>query len=438
MSPQPKPHLTMRQIVLMNLGFLGLQFSFGLQQGNMGPIYSYLGASEASLPLLQLAGPITGLLVQPIIGAMSDRTITRYGRRLPYFIIGAIICSLSLFAMPYAGSIFAAAMLLWSLDAANNITMEPYRAYVSDRLAPEQRELGFLTQSGFTGLAQTMAYGAPTILVALGMSRDALGGNGIPQITHAAFIIGSIISITTIIWSVLAVPELPMTPAELTAIRAKKPGLAATLGDIKDAVVDMPDAMRRMAVMCLFQWYAMMCYWSYVAYAIGRALFHTANPTSAGFREAVLASGQIGAFYNFIACIAAFAMVPISRRYGARSVHAACLAAAGIAMLAIPMVTERMWLFPAVIGIGLGWGSIMGNPYVMLADSIQAARTGVYMGIFNMFIVLPMLLFGVTMPLLYNHALGGDPRHVLVLGGVLMFIAAGAALAIRVPAAQPL
>ncbi len=427
-----KPHLTMRKIILMNIGFLGLQFSFGLQQGNMGPIYSYLGASEASLPLLQLAGPITGLLVQPMIGALSDRTSTRWGRRVPYFIIGAVICSISLFAMPYSGSIWAAVLLLWALDAANNVTMEPYRAYVSDRLAPAQRELGFLTQSAFTGLAQTLAYVTPTIFVMLGVSRDTLASNGIPEVTHIAFIIGAFLSIGTILWSVLAVPELPLGADEIQQMQQKHMGFTTMLLDIRDAVVEMPDAMRRMGLMSLCQWYAMMCYWSYVAYAIGRAVYGTASADSAGFREAVLTNGQIGAFYNLVACMAAFAMVPISRRFGARNVHAACLAASGLAMLLIPMVHDKVWLFPAVIGIGLGWGSIMGNPYVMLSNAIPPARTGVYMGIFNMFIVLPMLLFGLTMPLLYGHVLGGDPRNVLLLGGFLMLAGAAATLRIRI------
>ena len=177
------PLLSPRQIVQMNVGFLGLQFSFGLQQSNMSPIYSYLGAEESALPLLYLAGPVTGLLVQPIVGAMSDRTDSRWGRRTPYFLIGAILCSLALLAMPYSSALWMAAALLWILDAANNITMEPYRAYVSDRLQPQQHAQGFLTQSAFTGLAQTLSYLAPSLLVWLGMNRDAVDANGIPDIT---------------------------------------------------------------------------------------------------------------------------------------------------------------------------------------------------------------------------------------------------------------
>jgi len=176
----PPPRLSILQILQMNIGFLGLQFSFGLQQSNMSPIYSYLGADEAALPLLALAGPVTGLLVQPIVGAMSDRTTSRWGRRTPYFFIGAMLCSLCLLVMPYSSALWMAASLLWILDAANNITMEPYRAYVSDRLPKDQHALGYLTQSAFTGLAQTLSYLAPSIMVWMGMNKDAVGGNHIP------------------------------------------------------------------------------------------------------------------------------------------------------------------------------------------------------------------------------------------------------------------
>ena len=187
-----KPRLSLLRIIEMNVGFFGLQFSFGLQQANMGPIYGFLGADEATMPLLWLAGPMTGLLVQPIIGAMSDRTHSRWGRRTPYFLIGAIICSISLFLMPYSSALWMAASLLWILDAGNNITMEPYRAYVADRLVPDQRATGFLTQSAFTGLAQTLSYLAPTLLTAF-VAKDVLDANGIPVIVKIAFIIGAIL-----------------------------------------------------------------------------------------------------------------------------------------------------------------------------------------------------------------------------------------------------
>ena len=438
MTPGPtKPHLSLRQIVQMNVGFLGLQFSFGLQQSNMSPIYSYLGADEAALPLLSLAGPMTGLLVQPLIGAMSDRTASRYGRRTPYFLIGAVLCSLSLLAMPYSSALWMAASLLWILDAANNVTMEPYRAYVSDRLDPKQHALGYLTQSAFTGLAQTLSYLAPSLLVWAGMNKDLVDDNHIPVITKISFLIGAVLSVCTIAYSIWRVPELPLTPAQRAEIAGKKPGVGATLREIWDAVVEMPQAMRQMAVMKLFQWYGMVCYWQYITYSIARSLFNTSDPTSTGFRDAVLTNGQIGGFYNAMAFVAAFALVPFAKRFGAQKMHAACLTAAGLGMLAIPGITEKAWLFVPMIGVGLGWASIMGNPYVMLARSIPPERTGVYMGIFNMFIVIPMLIQSVTLPLYYKPLLGGDARNVILLAGALLICAAVATLFVKVPAQAP-
>ena len=433
-----KPRLSFGRIVQMNLGFLGLQFSFGLQQSNMGPIYSYLGADEASLPLLWLAGPMTGLLIQPIIGAMSDRTVTRFGRRTPYFLIGAVLCSLCLFAMPYSRALWMAASLLWVLDAANNVTMEPYRAYISDRLDPAQRPLGFLTQSAFTGLAQTLSYLAPSLLVWGGLNADALDPSGIPVITRIAFIVGAVLSLSTIVWSVLRVPELPLTAQEIAEMQAEPLSARTTLRDLKHAIVEMPAPMRQLAVAMLFQWYAMFCYWQFIAFALARSLFGTSDATSAGFRQAVLVNGQVGAFYNFIAFIAAFAMVPIARKLGARPVHAFSVAASGLAMLALPWCSTQAMLFLPMIGIGLGWASMMGNPYTILANSIPPARTGIYMGIFNMFIVIPMMIESLTMPLIYRPLLNGDPRNVLTLAGMLMLAAAMATLLIRdKPAVEP-
>lgn len=436
-SERAKPHLSLGRIIQMNLGFLGLQFSFGLQQSNMGPIYSYLGADEATLPLLWLAGPMTGLLVQPIIGAMSDRTITRFGRRTPYFLVGAVLCSMCLFAMPYSRTLWVAASLLWVLDAANNVTMEPYRAYVGDRLGPAQRPFGFLTQSAFTGLAQTLSYLAPSLLVWWGMDGNAMDANGIPVITRIAFVAGAVLSLSTILWSTLRIPELPLTPAEIEAIRREPMSVRTTLADLSAAILEMPRPMRQLALAMLCQWYAMFAYWQFIAFAIARGLYGTTDPASAGFREAVLVNGQIGGFYNFVAFAAAFAMVPFTKRIGAKPVHAMCLVASGLAMLALPAFTSETGLFVPMIGIGLGWASMMGNPYVILADSIPATRTGIYMGIFNMFIVVPMLIESVTMPLIYRPLLGGDPRNVLMLAGATMLAAAMATMLIRDRRAKP-
>jgi maltose/moltooligosaccharide transporter len=426
-----KPHLSFWQILNMNVGFFGIQFSFGLQQANMSPIYAWLGADESKLPLLWLAGPMTGLLVQPIIGAMSDRTVSRWGRRTPYFLIGAILCSFGLLLMPFSPTLWFAAGLLWILDAANNVTMEPYRAYVSDRLEKPQHSLGFLTQSAFTGLAQTLAYLAPSIFVFFGMNKDAVNDNQIPHITVAAFMVGALLSFITVYWSVKTVPELPLSDAEKAALRSKPKGIAATWNDIVVAFKEMPPTMRQLWWMKLFQWYGMMCYWIYIVPALALTMFSTRDPATAGFRDAGLLNGQIGGFYNFIAFVAAFAMVPFTKRLGAKPVHAFCLTAAGIGMWAIPEIRDKWLLFVPMLGIGLAWGSIMGNPYVLLAGSIPPERAGVYMGIFNMFIVVPMLIQMVTLPLYYDSWLGGNPANVIRLAGSLLIVAAVCVLFVR-------
>ena len=424
MDQKPLPRLSLGQIINMNFGFFGIQFSFGLQQSNMSPIYNYLGANEASLPLLWLAGPMTGLLVQPIIGAMSDRTTSRLGRRTPYFLIGAILCSLCLLAMPHSPTLWMAASLLWILDAANNVTMEPYRAFVSDKLDKSQHALGFLTQSAFTGLAQCLAYLAPSLLVWFGANKDAVGGNNIPQIVYTAFVIGAVLSLASILWSVYTTREAPLTDAQKAGMSGKSLGLVSSIKEVWDAAKSMPPTMKQLAWVYLFQWYALFCYWQYITFSVSRSLFGTTDASSTAFRDAGLLTGQMGAFYNFIAFVAAFAMVPLVRRFGSKTLHAVCLALAGVGMLSLPYINSQAMMFLPMIGMGLAWGSIMGNPYVMLAGSIPPERTGVYMGIFNMFIVIPMMIQIFTLPLFYNSLLQGNPQNVIRLGGALMLCAA--------------
>ena len=426
-----KPRLSLWRIIEMNIGFFGLQFSFGLQQANMGPIYGFLGADEATMPLLWLAGPMTGLLVQPIIGAMSDRTRSRFGRRTPYFLIGAIICSISLFLMPTSSTLWMAASLLWLLDAGNNVTMEPYRAYVADRLAPDQRPVGFLTQSAFTGLAQTLSYLAPSLLT-LVIDRNLLDANGIPQIVRIAFVIGAVLSLSTILWSVIRVPELPLTVQEEAMLDERPLTVRATLTDIRDAIVAMPRPMRQLALAMFCQWYAMFLYWQFIAFALARSLHGTTDPATQGFRDAALTAQQLGAFYNLVAFASALLLIPVVRRWGARSIHALCLTGSGLAMLAIPQLGSAgpLALYAAMLGIGIGWAGMMGNTYVMLADAIPPERNGIYMGIFNMFIVIPMLIETLTMPLIYRPLLGGDPRNAIMLGGVLMLAGAVATMVV--------
>ncbi len=427
--------MSLWQIINMNFGFFGIQFSFGLQQSNMSPIYNYLGADESSLPLLWLAGPMTGLLVQPIIGAMSDRTTSRWGRRTPYFLIGAILCSLGLLAMPYSPTLWMAASLLWILDAANNVTMEPYRAFVSDKLDKPQHALGFLTQSAFTGLAQTLAYLAPSMLVWFGMNKDAVGGNQIPQIVYVAFIIGAVLSLSSVLWSVYTTREEPLSQDQLAAMKANPLSARSALADIVDAARNMPATMKQLAVVYLFQWFGLACYWQYITHAVSRSLFGTTDAASSAFRDAGLITGQMGAFYNFIAFLSAFAMIPLARKFGSKSIHVVCLMLAGVSMLMLPSIQDRALMFIPMIGVGLAWASIMGNPYVMLAGSIPPERTGVYMGILNMLIVIPMLIQAFTWDLYYKSLLGGNPQNAIRLAGLLLVVAAIATTWVKVTSA---
>jgi maltose/moltooligosaccharide transporter len=426
-----KTLLSLPQILNMNFGFFGLQYSFGLQQANMSPIYSYLGAEESNLPLLWLAGPMTGLIVQPIIGAMSDRTNTRWGRRTPYFLIGAIFCSLSLLIMPFSSTVWMAASILWILDAANNITQEPYRAFVSDKLDKSQHSIGFLTQSAFTGLGQTLSYLTPFLLINFLAFSESDKVGRIPTTTLMAFLIGAVVSIGSILWTLHTTKEIPLTDEEKRKIDAAPKGLGATFTEIKDAIREMPFTMRLMGPMMLFSWYAMFIYWQYIAKAISKSLYDTVDPASPFFRKAELLTGPLGAFYNAVAFLSAFAMAGLARKYGPKSLHGVCLMLSGICMLSIPMFKDPNMLFIPMVGIGLCWASMMGNPYIMLAGSIPPERTGVYMGIFNMFIVIPMLIETFTIPMYYESWLGNNPVNALRLAGILMLLAAASVYFIK-------
>lgn len=437
MSDAIKPRLSFWQIVNMNVGFFGIQFSFGLEQSNMSPIYHYLGADESKLPYLWLAGPVTGLIVQPLVGALSDKTTSRWGRRTPFFLIGAVLSSIGLLLMPFSPTLWMAASLLWILDAANNVTMEPYRAYVSDKLNAAQRHMGFLVQSAFTGFGQTLAYLTPALLVMFGMDQHWVNSHNIPYMTITAFLIGAVFSITSILWSVKTSPEIPLTPAEVAAIARQPKGLGHLLHDVKTAFQEMPPTLKQMAWMMLFQWYAMFCYWQYITLSLAQTFFGTADAAANGFHEAALINAKIGAFYNFIAFLSAFLMIPVVKKIGAKHMHAIALTIAGLAMLLIPSIRDTTWLFLPMLGVGLGWASMMGNPYSLLSGAIPAHRVGVYMGIFNMFIVIPMFIQIMTLPLYFDSLLHNNPENVIRLAGGLLLLGALATLNIRVANGQP-
>ena len=430
-EPRKLPTLTLQQIILMNFGFFGIQYSFGLQQTAINPIFSFLNANPEELPLLNLAGPMTGLIIQPLIGAMSDRTWSpRWGRRKPYFLIGALGCSLCLFAYPFSTALWMAVLLLWLLDASNNTAMEPYRAFIADRLPPEQHASGFLTQSFFTGLGITLAN------VSLFFFQKSIAGetaSGILYWVFGSFFVGAICSIGSVLLSVSKTPEIPPTEAELAAIRAKKGGLVAAITEIAEAIKEMPKPLWQLALVYLFQWYAMFCYWQYVSHSIAQSVWKATSQNKELYSQAVAWTGLVNGFYNVVTFLSAFALVAMARKYGAKWVHAGALILAAIGLWMFPHMSNKYMLFIPMIGFGIAWASMMGVPYIIAVAAIPRERYGVYMGIINMMIVIPMLIQTLTFGKVYHFFLGENPGNAIMFAGALLFVAAMATLLIKTP-----
>jgi maltose/moltooligosaccharide transporter len=417
-----KGKLNFWQIWNMSFGFLGVQYAFGLQQANMSPIYRYLGADEASIPWLWLAGPITGLLVQPIIGAMSDQTWhKRWGRRRPYFMIGALLTSLALMIMPYSTELWMAASLLWLLDGAANVTMEPFRALIADKLDEEQRALGYSVQSFFVGLGQTLANTMPLILTAIGISTLASTAEGspIPDFVKYSFIVGAIAILLSISVTVFTTSETP--PPQLN--ERKKSNLHQIIREVLEALKDMPATMRRLWWVKFFTWFGLPLMWQYLSLAIARHCFDASAPGQPGFEEGVK-WGNLGlATFNVFCFLFALVLPAISQKFKAQKTHAMALAIGAIGFVGMKGQHDPYMFLGAMCLVGIAWASIMSMPYVMLSQSVPEQRMGVYMGIFNMFIVVPQIISMVTIPFIYSSILQNDPLNALVLAGICLLLA---------------
>ena len=413
----------------MNVGFFGIQYSFGLQQSAVNPIYDFLGANPDQIPFLNLAGPMTGLLVQPIIGAMSDKTWSpRFGRRKPFFLIGALMCSLALLVYPFSSSLWMAAGLLWILDVGNNTAMEPYRAFIADKLEATQQPTGFQAQSFFTGLGQTLSNLSLFIFPMIFIGKTG----SLPTWVYASFFLGSICSIGSIWWSTKTTPEIPPTDEELQEMKENPLSLFSPFTDILGAIVDMPKVMWQLALVYLFQWYALFCYWQNSSKSIALTVYHTTpkdNPTLYG--EAVGWTGLVNGWYNVVMFLVAFSLVYFAKKYSPKLVHAFCLVLAGLGFLAFSQIENKYLLFPAITGFGIGWASMMGIPYLMVVSAIPKERYGVYMGIINMMIVIPMLIQTLTFGYILRTFLDNDPSKAIAFGGVLLLIAAGATMLMK-------
>ena len=425
-----KIKLSFWQIINMNVGFLGIQYSFGLQQSAVNPIYDFLGASPDQLPLLNLAGPLTGLLIQPIIGALSDKTWSPKfgGRRKPFFLIGALICSIALFLFPFSSSLWMAAGLLWILDAGNNTAMEPYRAFIADKLDVSQQPVGFQAQSFFTGFGQTLANISLFIFPMI-----FIGTTGkLPTWVYASFFLGAVCSIASVLWSSRTTKEIPPTEEELQKIREEPLHVYSPFIDIFSAIKHMPKVMWQLALVYLFQWYALFCYWQNSSKSIALSVWHTTPQKDMKlYSEAVGWTGLVNGWYNIVTFLCAFSLVYFAKKYSAKSVHFTCLMLAAIGFLIFPHIENKYLLFPAITGFGIGWASMMGIPYLMVVNNIPKERYGVYMGIINMMIVIPMFIQTITFGYILKHFLNNDPRLAITFAGVLLVIGAICTLFIK-------
>ena len=425
-----KPRLSFWQIWNMSFGFLGIQFGWGLQLANMSPIYKYLHAEESSLPYLWLAGPITGLIIQPIIGSMSDRTWNRLGRRRPYFLTGAILASIALFFMPDSSALWMAAGLLWILDASINITMEPFRAFVADNLPEEQRTLGFVMQSFFIGIGQTLANGLPYLFTYLGVL--GVMATGIPLSVDYSFKIGAVVFLIAVLWTVVSSNEYPPENMEaFELMKRERKGCLAGFAEIFSSVAEMPPTMKQLAVVQFFTWFALPCMWQFFSLAIARHVFLAPDETSPLFARATEWGGLCFAVYNVVCFVIAFLLPSLAKKTSRKTVHIIALVCGGIGLISVLFIANKWLLFASMAGVGIAWASILSMPYVMLSTAVPPARMGVYMGVFNLFIVIPQIVMSLIVPNIFNNLLGGDPRNAVVLGGISLLVAAVTVLGVR-------
>src|SRR3954452_25359594 len=389
-----KPRLSFWQIWNMSFGFLGIQFGWGLQMANMSAIYEYLGANADQIPMLWLAAPLTGLIVQTIIGHASDRTWNRLGRRRPYFLTGAILSSLALLAMPNASAVWMAAGLLWILDASINISMEPFRAFVADKLPEEQRSTGFSMQSLFIGLGAVIASGLPWMMTNWFHVTAAAGdAHAIPVTVRYSFYIGAVAFFGAVLWTVMTSEEYP--PADEESFRVSKQqarGIAATAREVVTALQQMPATMKQLALVQLSTWLGLFCMWLYFTPAVSNHVFKAANPQSPLYRAGNEWAGLCYLTENAVTFFFAFVLLSMAGRMNRRHVHSLCLLCGAAGLISVGFihgVENRGWLHVSLGLVGIAWASILAMPYAMLAGALPPAKTGVYMGIFNFFIVLP-------------------------------------------------
>lgn len=409
----------------MSFGFLGIQFGWGLQMANMSAIYEYLGATADQIPMLWLAAPLTGLIVQPIIGHVSDRTWSpRFGRRRPFFLIGAVLSSLALIAMPHAGALWIAAGLLWILDASINISMEPFRAFVADLLPPHERTRGFAMQSIFIGLGAVIASAMPWMLTNwFGVAASAPGT--IPATVRLSFMVGAAAFFGAVLYTVLTTKERP--PADLAAFereKARSAGVAAGAREILAAIRTMPATMRQLALVQVCTWLGLFCMWLYFSTAVARDVFGATDTTSPLYQEGVEWAGLCFGAYSAVCFAFSFFLPGMAARFGAKGTHAICLLAGAAGLGSVALIANPNYLMLSMVGVGIAWASTLSMPYALLSTSLPAGKTGIFMGIFNFFIVIPEIVASLGFGWVMNHLLDNNRMAAVVAGGAFMALAA--------------
>ena len=514
-----KPNLSFWQIWNMSVGFFGVQIGFGLQNANVSRIFQTLGAEVEQIPILWIAAPLTGLLVQPIIGHMSDKTWTKYGRRRPYFFVGAVLTTLALLIMPHSPYLWIAAMMLWIMDASINVAMEPFRAFVGDMLPHRQRTAGFAMQSFFIGAGGFVSSAMPFILTEVfGVSNQAPEGI-IPDSVLYSFYIGAAFVITAVLWTVFSTKEY--SPEQLKAFEANENtgkvsvqeeptvstgkksttsyyrigGVLLILGglgsialgqissggwkfavealkindlffvtigltvfglililagllkqrgqtdnpfsEIIDDMFSMPATMRQLALVQFFTWFALFSMWIYTTPAVAAHHFRSTDVTSAAYNEGANWVGVLFGGYNVVAAIFAFFFIPIlARRVGRKAAHALSLGLGGIGLISMYVIRDPNLLWLSMVGVGIAWASIVSIPYSILSGALPVHKMGVYMGIFNFFIVVPQLLAASILGVIVRYLFDGSAILAIMVGGVSLFIAAAVTMVVNDPTAD--
>jgi maltose/moltooligosaccharide transporter len=416
--------LSFWQIWNMSFGFLGIQFGWGLQMANMSAIYSYLGAHAGQIALLWLAAPVTGIIIQPLIGQASDRTWTRLGRRRPFILGGAILASLALILMPNSPSIWIAAGLLWVLDGTINASMQPFRALVADNLPEEQNSQGFAIQSLFIGLGGTIASALPWMMTNwFGMVAEGAGKGHIPYSVTLSFYIGAAAFLGAVLWTVFSTKEIPPEEAEIIKMRERKFDWTLGLGDIFRLLGHLPRRMWELGLVQFFTWIGMFCMWVYFSPSIAAAIFHAGEGTVEMEASGAWA-GFCFAMYNAVCFAFSFVLLRVTKYTGPKLMHTICLAVGAIGLLSIPLMTSKYGLLVSMACIGIAWASILSMPYAMLTPALPKDKVGVMMGMFNLFIVIPQVIASSLLGKTIDFFFGGKPMYAMIIGGVCFALAA--------------